>query len=560
MALVVKDRVKETTATTGQGTLTLAGAVSGFQSFTSALSDGDTTYYAIFETSTGQWEVGLGTFTATGTTLARTTILESSNSGSAINLTAGAADVFITQPAEKAVYLDASGNVTFADNEKAIFGTGSDLEIYHDGSNSIIDDTGTGNLQLKTSAGDVDIYNSAGNLAAKFGGDTHLYTNGTEILRTQSSAIAVVGSVNKLSSATSGSLGTSAIRWDNVYADDMYVSGALIHNGDTNTKMEFSTDTINFDTGGSERLRITSGGYVGIGTTAPSLPLELSSTGTTRSGVKAQALVNDATAMAADVGGGIQFDGNYTTSGFHTTFAAIKALKENSTSGEWGADLAFYTRPNGSNLVEGMRIDSAGNVGIGTTSPASLLHVQETSGSADIRIISGITSTSSIYMGDTVDNDIGAIFYNQAGNYMRFQTNNSVRMHIDSSGNVGIGQTSPGAKLDVNGVILGESLQGDYDALSGTSPAPDADNADAFSLTMTGNTTFTFGSVTSGRSVGFCLQLTGNGGTVTWPASVDWAGGTAPDAPGSGETDILVFWTRDGGTTWYGMLAVDAAS
>jgi hypothetical protein len=111
MALVVKDRVKETTATTGTGTLTLAGAVTGFQSFSSALSDGDTTYYAIFESSTGEWEVGLGTFTASGTTLARTTILASSNSGSAVNLTAGAADVFITQPATKAAYFDGSGDL-----------------------------------------------------------------------------------------------------------------------------------------------------------------------------------------------------------------------------------------------------------------------------------------------------------------------------------------------------------------------------------------------------------------------------------------------------------------
>ncbi len=114
MALVVKDRVRETTTTTGTGTLTLSGAVTGFQSFSSALSNGDTTYYGIFEGSTGNFEVGLGTFTASGTTLARTTVLASSNSGSAINLTA-AADVFITQPAGKAVYLDASGYIDTAD-------------------------------------------------------------------------------------------------------------------------------------------------------------------------------------------------------------------------------------------------------------------------------------------------------------------------------------------------------------------------------------------------------------------------------------------------------------
>jgi hypothetical protein len=111
MALVVKDRVKETTATTGTGTLTLAGALTGFQSFSSALSDEDTTYYAIFESSTGEWEVGLGTFTVSGTTLARTTVLASSNSGSAVNLTAGSAEVFITEPAGKSAYFDASGDL-----------------------------------------------------------------------------------------------------------------------------------------------------------------------------------------------------------------------------------------------------------------------------------------------------------------------------------------------------------------------------------------------------------------------------------------------------------------
>ena len=112
MALVVKDRVKETTATTGDGTLTLAGAVTGFQSFSSALSNGDTTYYAIFESSTGAFEVGLGTFTASGTTLSRDTVFSSSNSGSKISLTAGNADVFITQPATKAAYFDGSGDLT----------------------------------------------------------------------------------------------------------------------------------------------------------------------------------------------------------------------------------------------------------------------------------------------------------------------------------------------------------------------------------------------------------------------------------------------------------------
>jgi hypothetical protein len=119
MALVVKNRVKETTSTTGTGTLTLAGAVTGFQAFSSALSNNDTTYYSLIESSTGSFEVGIGTFTASGTTLARTTILASSNSNNAINLTASNAEVFITQPAEKAVFFDASGDVTLIRNPQS---------------------------------------------------------------------------------------------------------------------------------------------------------------------------------------------------------------------------------------------------------------------------------------------------------------------------------------------------------------------------------------------------------------------------------------------------------
>jgi hypothetical protein len=106
MPLVVKDRVQETSTTTGTGTFTLAGAVSGFQSF-SVIGNANTTYYAIVLGS--EWEVGLGTYTLSGTTLSRDTILESSNGGTAVNFSAGTKNVFVTYPAEEAVYQDATG-------------------------------------------------------------------------------------------------------------------------------------------------------------------------------------------------------------------------------------------------------------------------------------------------------------------------------------------------------------------------------------------------------------------------------------------------------------------
>lgn len=100
MAFVVADRVQETTTTTGTGTVTLAGAVAGFQSF-SVVGNGNTTYYTIVDSSTGDWEVGLGTYTSSGTTLARTTVLASSNSGSLVNFGAGTKQVFVTYPASQ---------------------------------------------------------------------------------------------------------------------------------------------------------------------------------------------------------------------------------------------------------------------------------------------------------------------------------------------------------------------------------------------------------------------------------------------------------------------------
>jgi len=111
MALVVKDRVKETTTSTGTGAITLGGAADNFVTFSSVLSDTDTTYYAIVDDGNDDFEVGLGTYASGGNTLTRTTVLASSNAGSAVNLQAGEKNVFITYPADKSVYLDASGNV-----------------------------------------------------------------------------------------------------------------------------------------------------------------------------------------------------------------------------------------------------------------------------------------------------------------------------------------------------------------------------------------------------------------------------------------------------------------
>ena len=128
MALEIHDRVKETTTTTGTGTYTLAGAVTGFETFTANLDNGDTTYYCC--TDNTDFEIGIGTFTSSGTTLARTTVLASSNSNSAVNWSSGTRTIFMTYPADKAVFEDASGHVSIPHD---LFIAGGLIDLKNDG-------------------------------------------------------------------------------------------------------------------------------------------------------------------------------------------------------------------------------------------------------------------------------------------------------------------------------------------------------------------------------------------------------------------------------------------
>jgi hypothetical protein len=128
MAIVVYDRVQETTSTTGTGSVTLLGAVTGYQSF-AVVGNGGQTYYCIADQGGANWEVGVGTYSTTGPTLARTTVLASSNSGSLVSFTTGTKTVFITYPAEKnvttdSIYTDHAFNGTYSDGIVADYVTG----------------------------------------------------------------------------------------------------------------------------------------------------------------------------------------------------------------------------------------------------------------------------------------------------------------------------------------------------------------------------------------------------------------------------------------------------
>jgi len=198
MALKIADRVRETTTTTGTGTINLGGAVTNFETFAANLSNSDTTYYAIVDNTNGAFEVGLGTFsTGSPNTLARTTPIASSNSNSAVNFGAGTKDVFITLPASKNFFKDASGsineNLVFGDSTELQFGAGTDLKILHTGSvNQIVGSGSDGEIQIQ--AHSVKILDNGGNLQASFsttGSESALYHIGTKVLETLSNGIEI---------------------------------------------------------------------------------------------------------------------------------------------------------------------------------------------------------------------------------------------------------------------------------------------------------------------------------------------------------------------------------
>jgi hypothetical protein len=406
MALVLADRVRDTTTTTGTGTVTLSGtAPTGYQNF-SVIGNGNTCYYTINAGS--QWEVGIGTYSSTGPTLSRDTVLSSSSSGSLVDFSAGTKDVFVTYPSGESVYQDGTaikagtailGVTNGGTGTNTTFTSGS---VVFSGASGVYSQDNA-NLFWDNTNDRLGIGNTAPGYKLEVTGD----------IRTGSGGDLRLGSAT----GTTTSAGDSSIFND---ANDMYLN-----------------------TGNVTRMYIANGGNVGIGNTGPTYRLDVSAADTTAGLGYAMRIRANATAA----GGAFQF----TDSGATTQWGFLAATATSVTLDASGASvLAFRT-----NSAERMRITSGGDVGIGTTpvqQNGRTLQVDGGAGPADFRLTNNATGAAinngGLYSLIGVDNYL----WNLEAGFLSFGTSNAERMRIDSSGNVGVGtSTVVGGRMQVSG-------------------------------------------------------------------------------------------------------------
>ncbi len=215
MALVINDRVKETTTTTGTGAVSLGGATTGFENFAAGVGNSNTTYYVISHQTASEWEVGLGTLDGDSSDLTRTTVISSSNSDSAVDFAAGTKDVFCTIPASKLIFEDANNDATIGRNLTV---TG-DLTISGD------------DLTMATNTSGAALIGDGSNFnPVVISGDVSIATNGA------------------------ASLAAAQTNITSILATDVKIGE------DDQTKIDFETaDTINFYAGNEKQLILTDG-------------------------------------------------------------------------------------------------------------------------------------------------------------------------------------------------------------------------------------------------------------------------------------------------------------
>ena len=253
MALVINDRVKETTTTTGTGAVALGGAVTGFETFAAGVGNSNTTYYAIVHQTAAEFEVGLGTLDGDSSDLTRTTVISSSNSDSAVDFAAGTKDVFCTIPASKLIFEDANNDATVGRNLTVtgdLTVSGDDITMATNTSGAALIGDGT-NFNPVAISGDISI---AANGTAAIG-------SGVIVNADVNASAAIAMSKTAFSAGTGVSLSTNTLNVDAAQTGITSILATDVKIGeDDETKIDFETaNTINFYAGNEKQLILTDG-------------------------------------------------------------------------------------------------------------------------------------------------------------------------------------------------------------------------------------------------------------------------------------------------------------
>lgn len=439
MALVVFDRVQETTATTGTGTITLGGAVTGYQSF-AVVGDGNTTFYCI--TNGAQWEVGIGTYTSSGTTLARNTVLSNSNGDTSPITLVGASNVFVTYPAEKSVNLNASGNVTALGTITSGVWNGTTIPVAYGGT-GVTSSSGADSVVLRDANQNIAVnrVNQANTTTTAAGGTTALTAASTYI----HTLVGTGGQTYTLPDATTLTTGV-AFLFNNL------ATGTL-------TVQDYATGPIGtIPAGGAGAVFLTNNATVGgtwdlhgylpegvtFGTNAFNLGTAIVSGGTWQGGTIAPAYGGTGLTTFAAANNAL-----YSTGASTLTAGTLPVAAGGTGLTTLASGRVPYGNGTGAINSSSTFVFDGTNLGIGTSSPTAYgpgYTTLDINGSEQGTVLCGANGIrEATFFATATEGGIGTL----NAIPFRFFTNTTEAMRITNLGDVGIGTVSPNERLQV---------------------------------------------------------------------------------------------------------------